>query len=363
VALTPAGVLAMDGARFHRLGVADGLACDCVLEVHRVGPTGEEIWATYPAGRSAGATRLFPSPAITLGVKEGLLDARVARVVGPASGVLCFSYDPLLDLGLSVRTGGAWKHFNAVNSPLRSGRIKRIAADARGGVWIQYAKGRMGVARLFGGKMVCYDVTTTQLPYNTVDMIMPEPRGLGIKGDQVWFVTVDGLTRFDLGTGEWKHYGRKHSEATDVMRLLGIDTFLTDAILDIKAVACAPDSVWISTPRRLHRYDGESFKPLDASFVSGLNTLRFDGIASAGEEPVVYLRDLNNRRVMALAAYNLQAGWKFVEFRKLRLPETETVGLSGDGREVWAFSPEWGARAAVYDSSRREFTVRNLLPQ
>jgi len=240
---------------------------------------------------------------------------------------LFFSYDSALNLGISVLSGTVWTHFTPVNSPLRGGRVAELVPDARGGVWVRYLEDGLGVARLAAGKLSPYDTVNTTLPTNAVELIRPEPPGEGLPGDFVWLATVDGLTRMDLGTGEWKHYGQGHGAATDFLRVTGLDQLFTSAILDIRDIGFTPGSVWLLTPRKLFRFDGEVFHPVTAPFVEGLEKLRFSCMTAVSGTVWVALEDLDSRRIGALASYEEGAGWKLFRLTDLGVPEPEEIGL------------------------------------
>jgi len=77
--------------------------------------------------------------------------------------------------------------------------VADLAVDARGDVWVRC--GGDGVSRLAGGVAENYGTANSALPIGEVEMVCPEPAGMGLAGDQVWFVTVDGLTRFNAERG------------------------------------------------------------------------------------------------------------------------------------------------------------------
>ena len=289
------------------------------------------VWVTYASSAVAGTTRLTPAPARTMTVADGLLDGRVGQVVSSAPGILCFSYDPALDLGVSVLTGTVWSHFAPANSPLADGKVAELTVDPRGGVWVRYADDGLGIARVTGGKAVNYTGGDTALPVNTVDLVVPEPPDSGLPGDLVWFSTVDGLTRLDLGSGEWKHFGRKHGQTTDFMNILGLDQVFAKAILDIRGIAFTPGTVWVMTPRKLFRFDGVEFRPVSAKFVEGLERLRFSSISVVSGTVWVSLSDLDSRKQSALASYADGIGWRQFPLRDSAVPVAEEVVLCPAG--------------------------------
>ncbi len=360
VALTKAGLFRQEGSAWREGSRGDGLESNELRALALTDTATGELWVTYATRARAGATRLRPAPARTLTTQDGLLDNRVAQVVSLGADTYAFSYDQALDLGVSLRQGDTWAHRGPANSALRSGKIRRMVLDARGGLWLEYAKSKLGVTRLTALGATNYDTGNSALPYDTIDRIVAELEGAGLPGDQVWFVTVDGLTRYDLGDGAWKHYGRPHGQATDVLKFLGMDTLFSKAILRIQDVAVGQGCIWISTPGRIYRYDGQKFQPVPAAYVEGLSRLRYARVAGAGNMVWVSLINTDSREIPAIASYQPGQKWERYQLRELGLAAPAELILSPLNGKVAALAPEWGSRVLLLGPEPAHLSVRDL---
>ena len=243
---------------------------------------------------------------------------------------------------------------------LRSPKIKSLTTDARGAVWILYDDAGLGVSRLSATTITNWDSRNCALPVDAVDFLVAEPAGEGPPGDGTWFVTVDGLTRFDPDTGSWTHFGRRHGEITDALRVLGLDEYFTEAIVNIRGLACGPSELWISTPGRIWRYDGRSFERLPADFVEGLSRLRYGTLAWIDGAIRVALVDLDRREVVSVGSWRPgAAGWKEYTLAGTGLRPPPTVSFVACGNQVLVWSPVWGGRALAMDEAAGKLVRRD----
>jgi len=355
--LARGGVFEAEGAGFRRLSPSDGLAPGGAEGLFPVNDSGE-AWVTYGPSPAAGVTRLRPGPAQTLTPKDGLKDGRVSLVAG-AGNIRAFAYAPQAGLGFSVASGTSWTHYAKANSPLRDNRITGLLADALGGIWARMYSPDAGCARLTDGRLVPYDTSNSGLPRNDILDILPEPPGRGTPGDQVWFVTVDGLTRFTLGDGTWKHFGRNPADITDFLRLLGVDTMFSSAILEIRSLAVDDTGLWIATPKRIYRFDGDAFTRIDASFTEGSDSLRFSAAAPAEGGVWAAVTNVDSKTVAEVARYRVGEGWNRYPLEGLRLKKPAEVRFFQVGGDIWALAPEWSAKVLVLRAAG-EPVVRDL---
>jgi len=339
--LGPSGTVILDSRGVY---VREGyesrkLAVDGITRLHLLGG---EVWGT--CDRGCGSCRLLPVAGRAITKADGLLDDRVVGMTGSQPGQYFFSYDPKLDLGVSVLTATSWSHFSSRNSPLASGRVAELVPDASGGVWVKYGVARLGVARIADGKAVNYTTANSALPYDTVELVVPEPLNGGLTGSLVWLVTVDGLTRFDPGKDEWKHFGRKHGDATDFLRMSGLDALFGKEITGINGIAFTRGNVWISTRSRLFRFDGNTFYPVPANILEDIEKLRYSSIVSSGAGVWVTLENIDSRKQVAIASWNQGKGWMVyrVSGFGLRAPENITSCRVGDG--LYFLATEWAGR-------------------
>jgi hypothetical protein len=247
-----------------------------------------------------------------------------------------------------------------MRSRLRSPKVARLAPDARGGVWIEYGEPRLGVGRLSGTVIANYDHLNSALPYHTVEFAAPEPPDSGLPGDQVWFATVDGLTRLDLLAFTWTHYGRQHDPSSDAARFLGLDAMFSKAILGIRDVACSPGAVWIATGPRVYRYDGSEFTPMRTDFVAGLSKLRYARLMPAGGVVWAALRDKDSDRIKTVAVLGDAGTWARYEITRMKLLESEFTRLFPFPGGAVAAAPEWGTRVLFLPSDGGPPSVRDL---
>ena len=340
VYLNSSGVFVGDGTGLRKL--PDG----GITALHAVGGA---VWGTCKPG--CGARRLLPEPGTLLVKQDGLLDDRVAMVAGTDSGTRYYSYDRDLDLGISVQSGTSWIHYSPANSALASGRIAELVSDAQGGIWVKYARDRLGVARIADGRVVNYTTANSDLPCDSVDMLMPEPSDNGLAGDQIWLVTVDGLTRFEPAKNDWKHYGRRHGDATDFLRMSGMDKIFDKAITGINGIAFTAGEAWISTRNRIHRFDGTTFRPLPDNILEGLERRRYSSIASMGGVVWVTLENLDSRKQEAIASWSQEKGWRNFPFGKYGLPVARSVSSGIVKEEIVFMADEWGSRILLIDAA------------
>jgi len=331
VFLNAGGVFVVEGDGFRRIS-AEG-----ITQLH---PVAGEVWGTCSSG--CGVRRLLPVADRAITRSTGLLDERVAEIVSPAPGVLCISYAPSLDLGISVISGTVWMHYSPGNSPLVAGRVQELSVDGRGGAWVRYGGERLGVSRIVEGKVVNYTTANSALPYDTVDLVAPEPVDRGIPGDLVWLVTVDGLTRFDPAKAEWKHYGRKHGDATDFLRMSGLDSLFGDAITGINRIAFSRGEAWFTTPRQLFRFDGNTFRLVPCAYTDRMEKLRFSSVEAQGDTVWVVLENIDSRKQEAVAAWTAGNGWRKYNPADYGLRSPEQIDMYPMVDKIIFVAPEWG---------------------
>jgi len=353
----PAGPVVLD-SRGVFAGEGDGFRKIPAEGITQLQAINGEVWGTCDQG--CGARRLLLGPERGLTKRDGLLDDRVSRMVSPTPGVTFFSYDPKLDLGVSVLSGTVWTHYSAYNSALASGRVAELVSDALGGVWVKFKEERMGVARIFDGRAVNFTSANSALPYDTVEIVAPEPPDRGLSGHQVWLATVDGLTRFDLGTSEWKHYGRRHGDATDFLRMTGLDSLFGRAVTGINGIAFTGSEAWISTRSGLFRFDADSFHPVPADFTGGMEKLCISSIASSGEVVWVSLENIDSRKQEAVASWTSGNKWRIFRLDDFAIRAPGKVYFSPIGDGLFLQAPEWGGQILV--SHADGFQVVNINP-
>lgn len=287
-------------------------------------------------------------PARSVAGDPGLRDPRVTASVIRADGSVLVAYRPRKELGVGIRdASGGWTHLDPASSPMRSGRVRDLVADASGGVWFVYADGSAGVSRLSGTVLETFTPENSALPVADVLSVCAEPAGEGPEGDAVWCVTVDGLTRW-LPGNVWTHYGRSHGQATEALRLLGLDEWLTRTVVGIRDLVAGGGQLWVATARRVHRFDGTVFAPLPDDVVRGLSDLRYDRLIWAGGAVWATLRHRDSRRVEGVVRWRPGgAAWTWLAIEAAGEPAAERIRLTACGDRAWLTSPGWRGRALV----------------
>ncbi len=305
--------------------------------------------AGAPAPRVAGAEsgcRLEPVTPPVVADAAGLRDPRVEAMLTRADGSLVVAYRPRLGLGISLRdAAGGWTHLAPATAPMRSGRVRDLVVDAAGAIWLVYADGTAGVSRLSGTVLETFTPENSALPIADVDRVFCEPANEGPAGDGVWCVTTDGLTRW-LPESGWTHFGRGHGQATEALRVIGLDDWLTRKVVGIRDLAAGAGQLWVATARTVWRFDGTGFFPLPDDHVRGLSDLRYDQLAWAGGCLWATLRHRESRRIEGAVRWRPgAAAWTWLGLEPIRVVATEAIRLSVCGDRAWLTAPGWKGRA------------------
>ncbi len=227
----------------------------------------------------------------------------------------------------------ACKTYTKENSGLLSNYVNQIEADARGNIWLRYAENLdLGVSKLTpGGEWDNYDGHNSQIGHNSVKLIRTEKKDEGFKGDNVWFVTSSGLSRlkfiepkkktvkdtendnskgskkineseddiedegkitimdYDAKTPlkkkkkkkktkinakpeeKWIFYGDKGAASNVLYRAMGIQSWFTDAIINIVDLEVLPDSLLIATNDTVYHFKDRSILRYKANTTGGID--------------------------------------------------------------------------------------------
>lgn len=292
-----------------------------------------------PAGCRVAAVVGEPAPA---GLRDQVVGAHVHRV----DGSTVYAYRPRRNLGISIQdAAGGWTHLGPLNAPMRSGRVERLVADATGGIWLVYADSAAGVSRVSGTVLETFGPENSALPVADVEAVFAEPSGEGPPGDAVWCVTADGLTRW-LPDAGWTHFGRAHAQATEALRVLGLDEWLTRKVIGIRDMAFGGGQAWVATARTVYRFDGTAFSPLPDDHVGGLAELRYDRLVWAGGCLWATLRHRDSRRIEGAVRWTPGgAAWGWLPLEAAGEAPGERIRLGECGGRAWLTSPGWRGRA------------------
>ena len=141
--------------------------------------------------------------------------------------------------GLLQRAQGSWTYYCKENSGLPSDRVRDVAADASGAIWLAIMG--IGIARFDGSDWIEYNVFNSGLPNHSVDAVAVDGQG------NVWIGTVDGttggLTRFD--GNDWTVYDTSNSGIAS--------SVVQDIVIDQHGI------VWAGTSAGLSRFDGSTW--------------------------------------------------------------------------------------------------------
>jgi len=167
---------------------------------------------------------------------SGLIGNQVADLLEASDGSWWFATDQ----GISHLTGKTWKSYDANDLDLPASSVLSLAEDSLGRIWAASVNG----VSLFDGKtwqaakqtetdgkgLTAFSVAVQRLP----------------KGDVIWFGTMDGAARLDLGSGEWQ------------VDAFGSETSHWGGVVDV--MVDAHQRVWASSlGGGLARWDGEEW--------------------------------------------------------------------------------------------------------
>ena len=172
--------------------------------------------------------------------------------------------------------------YNTKNSALKSDFVHQVVADIRGNIWFRYSEAvASGVTKMTpDGKMKLYDRSNSNIGDNTVIMIRAEEKGMGLKGDNVWFVTQGGISKLSYeGEKEtWFFYGDKQTFSNKFIKALGVQHWFTDAIIDITDIMIMPDAVFIANKYALFRFTEDNVERFLPEQTGGIEENRIDRI-------------------------------------------------------------------------------------
>ena len=140
--------------------------------------------------------------------------------------------------------------YNTENSELASNLVNQVTSDIKGNIWFlyHYIEGK-GISRLsVDGKWFRFDEYNSELSSSEIYLVLPEKENEGLPEDNIWFVSGDGLSRlvYKEDAEIWKFYGDKKGVTEGLARIMGIEEWFTDAIINITDVKILPNSLAIS---------------------------------------------------------------------------------------------------------------------
>ncbi|MCL5995002.1 MAG: hypothetical protein M1546_02965, partial [Chloroflexi bacterium] len=122
----------------------------------------------------------------------GLPAARVLAVLQAGDGAWWFGTDE----GLARFDAVAWSVYRAGDMKLPGASVHALHQDATGRIWVGTLS---GVARWDGATWRAF----TQQPHGLLDNAV---FAIASQGDVVWFGSLDGISRFDVHSGQWQGF-------------------------------------------------------------------------------------------------------------------------------------------------------------
>ncbi len=197
------------------------------------------------------------------------------------------------------------EQLNRANSDLKSDYVVQVQADKKGSLWFRYDPSEEeGVSRLsLAGEWNHFTMNNSELGDSSVYLMRFEEGREGLKGDNLWFVSGSGLSRLQYaGANEnWKLYGKKKSLGTTVTKLLGIEDWFTQVILDIEEVEILSNALLITNKNGLYYFTDKGINRFIPEDLGGLDKNRLDEM---------FIRD----RYVALELVSNQTGREEVSF-------------------------------------------------
>jgi hypothetical protein len=269
---------------------------------------------------------------------------------GAGSGISVYEFDESYD---TYKTS----LMTTKNSKLRADYVHQIVSDTRGALWIRYSAAlELGVSRIKSdGKWNHFDLSNSNIGSDKVFIVRPEPAGYGLPGENIWFVTGSGLSTLKYldNKEEWVFYGKKNSATDRLTMAMGIQSWFTDAILNIQDIAVTADSLIIADRGALYHFDGEKIDRYIPKRVGGIEDMRIVGLSMKGADIVVRISpypnvdrilryilifDLNNKNWTELKVWDFNSEYPSdvwfldtrepVEPEKIQLP-AKTEGSAG----------------------------------
>jgi len=219
-----------------------------------------------------------------------------------------------------------WKDitYNTLNrngSGLRSNYVHQVVPDIRGNIWFRYsASKKEGVSRLnLKGEWDHFDRRNSELGDNGVILIRPEKRGMGQDGDNIWFVSGAGLSRLQYrGKKEnWKLFGDKSNVIDTMARAIGIQSWFTDAIVDIVDIEILDDAILIANKEAIYHFKGKNINRFLPETTGGINEHRIFDIKFRAGTIIAKIHSAHepNPPVRSVMLFDLEKRrWKKLEY-------------------------------------------------
>lgn len=269
--------------------IIDETICDVYIDTAETGP---EIYITYLSAAGSGVTVCTVPP----------------------------------DQKLSCR------QMTKANSGLKSDYVRQVLRDASGSLWFRYSPNEaIGVSRLApGGGWTHYSTQNSNVGGNDVSVMRADDESEGFPGVNMWFVSSAGLSRFSCGEKEeWFFYGDKNTFINKVTQAIGIQSWFTDAIIDIVDIAFTRNSVMIANKYALFDFSEKNVERFIPETTGGIDDLRISGMTMLGGNVFVEVRPyrVKNPPVRHFMVYS-PAGKKWTDVRYWKLHSAHASGIS-----------------------------------
>ncbi len=266
--------------RWQSFAAADGLADDAVYAI-KSEPGARALWF----GTRLGVSRydLDNHSWRSFTTNDGLVDNAVQAIQAEPGGRALW-FGTFQGVSRYELATGLWKSFTE-DDGLASDNVPAIEVEPGGkALWFGTIGPPPREDRSIKGGVSRYDLASRQwqsfttndgLPSNAVQAIQAEPGGKRQHADDLgalWFGTADGLSRYDLNSGNWKGFSTE-------------DGLISNDVRAIWAVPAAR-TLWFGTRSGLSRYDlnsnrWESFVAEDGLLSSYVSAIHVEAASGA----------------------------------------------------------------------------------
>lgn len=261
------------------------------------------------------------------------------------------------------------KTYTTANSELKSNLVHQVLRDTKGGLWFRYSPNEvLGVSRRAADMTWHhYSKQNSNIGENSVSLIRADGEENGFPGVNVWFVTAAGLSRFSYGEKEeWFFYGDKNTFVNKVTQAIGIQSWFTDAIVDITDIDFGPTSVMIANKYALFNFSERNVERFLPETTGGADNLRISGMFMRGGFVYAKIRAHRekNPAIRHLMVFDTaKKKWTDVKYWKLHNSYAEDIVINpfNERNDLLLLKYKDG-KTILALMSREDFSLKEIAP-